>query len=122
MYLRTPLILLPFATSVVNAALFGRQAGVDTPACALACATALEYGKCAPEDTSCLCNNQAFAKSYSACVQGACAGNQLTLGVAYFESACNEAGVDVAISVTTTPPAGPTAGIAARSVGNGPVY
>ncbi|KAF8645443.1 hypothetical protein AX16_007819 [Volvariella volvacea WC 439] len=111
MHLSKPLVLLPCVVSVASAALFSRQVDVEAPSCVLSCAASVDFGECMPDNIPCLCNSQAFANSYSTCVVGACTGDDITLGLGYFESACTAQGIDIDIGVTSSPPVGPTAGV-----------
>ncbi|KDQ56542.1 hypothetical protein JAAARDRAFT_36030 [Jaapia argillacea MUCL 33604] len=69
------------------------------PACATPCLANANLGGCAATDNACLCKNQAFISSTTACIQANCTGSDLTNAEAAAQALC------AAVGVTLTPPA-----------------
>lgn len=57
-------------------------------ACAFPCLVGADLGGCDPTDNLCLCNNQVFIQTTTACIEGACTGDDLAAAEATAEALC----------------------------------
>ncbi|KIJ64734.1 hypothetical protein HYDPIDRAFT_28101 [Hydnomerulius pinastri MD-312] len=92
------LVALTAAVSSASAALIARQ---SLPNCAAPCLANADFGGCAQDDDTCLCNNQAFISSTTSCIQSSCTGNDLATAESFAQQLCLAVGVTLSAGTTT---------------------
>ncbi|KAH7926880.1 hypothetical protein BV22DRAFT_1111399 [Leucogyrophana mollusca] len=114
------LVALSAAVSTASAAVVARQ---GLPNCAVPCLTDANFGGCAPDDDTCLCNNQTFIQSSTSCIQSSCTGSDLTNAESAAQQLCLAVGVTLsstpAATGSTSPSAASSAAAAPSPSGNG---
>ncbi|KAF7985977.1 hypothetical protein HWV62_41276 [Athelia sp. TMB] len=99
--MRFSTVLAALALSAVASASTGLYARQSYPDCAIPCLEDADLGDCAATDNACLCADQAFVASTTACIAGACSGADLASADALAQELCAAAGV----TLTGTPAA-----------------
>ncbi|KAF9224982.1 hypothetical protein BS17DRAFT_731760 [Gyrodon lividus] len=99
------LFALTVAVSSASSALIARQ---SLPNCAAPCLANANYGSCAPDDDTCLCNDQTFLNSTTTCIQSSCSGSDLTEAEAFAQALCLAVGVTLTANSATPTATAPT--------------
>jgi len=94
-----------FATTTSAALLGSRQSYAS---CALTCLTASPSSVtgCSPTDTACLCKNQTFVQTTTACFESSCSGSDLEQSLEAAQAMCRAVGVTLTSSTSGTPTSG----------------
>ncbi|KAK7052991.1 hypothetical protein VNI00_004312 [Paramarasmius palmivorus] len=80
------------ATSAAASTLFGRQSTAP-PDCYLPCITGAQLPAECGMDNACLCRNQQFVDSTSACIASSCSGDDLAAAQKFAQDLCLQASV-----------------------------
>ncbi|KZP09227.1 hypothetical protein FIBSPDRAFT_1047496 [Athelia psychrophila] len=72
------------------------------PSCAVPCIENANYGTCGQQDNVCMCNDDNFIDTTTACIESTCSGSDLINAEQYSQAICRSVGVTLTSSVILT--------------------